>query len=276
LPCAVPATFTIIAWLVTYTFLKETVSSPVSLRHLLGFDKKPTDSSMQVAVAHLDENERPLPFRKLLIPPVLIASGNYAVLAFVDIAYRAVQPLFFSTPIELGGLGLDPPVIGTILSCFGVLNGFFQVFFFAKMIRQIGSKNVFMLGMASAIPCFALFPIMNYLAREQGLSLVVWFVVGLQIAFSVLIGSCYGAIFLYIVASSPNKASLGATNGLAQLSTSIVRAVGPAVANSLFSLSIAKKHHYLGIGLVYWVTILCNFVAIWFGTLLPRKVWKDK
>jgi len=231
---------------------------------------------MQVPVEQLDDREVPLPFRKLLIPQVLIASLNYAFLALVDIAYRALQPLFFSTPIELGGLGLDPPVIGTIMSSFGVLNGVFQVFFFAKMTERLGIKNVFLLGIASALPCFALFPLMNWLARQYGLSLAVWFAVGLQTAISVLMGSSYGAIFIFITASSPNKASLGATNGLAQLLASVVRTVGPALTNSLYSLSIDEKYRYLNGTLVYWVVIALNFIAIGFASLLPREEWKGK
>lgn len=53
----------------------------------------------------MDEADKPYPIHALLVPRVLIASANYASLSLMDIAYRAVQPLFFSTPIEMGGLG---------------------------------------------------------------------------------------------------------------------------------------------------------------------------
>ncbi|KAG1791787.1 uncharacterized protein BJ212DRAFT_1240099, partial [Suillus subaureus] len=76
---------------------------------------------------------KPLPLRSLLIPRVIIAAGNYAALSFLDIAFRAVQPVFFATPLELGGLGLDPPRIGNILAIYGVINGLFQIFFFADL-----------------------------------------------------------------------------------------------------------------------------------------------
>ena len=62
-------------------------------------------------------------------------------------------------------------------------------------------------------------------------------------------------------------------NGLAQFSVSIVRAIGPAMANSLFSVSIDPTRHYLGGYLVYWVLSGVTCLAVVAGTYLPRKVW---
>lgn len=85
-----------------------------------------------------------------------------------------------------------------------------------------------------------------------------------------------GAIFIYISAAAPNRASLGATNGLAQLMCSIVRAIGPALTNSLFSLSIDPEHHYLDGWLVYWVLLGITGIAFGGSLFLPTKVWRDK
>ena len=136
--------------------------------------------------------EKRLSFRELLTRRVIIAAGNYASLSLVDISFRAIQPLFLSTPIHLGGLGLPPSTIGNILSIFGVLNGVFQVFFFARINDHWGSKRVFSLGIASGIPMFASFPIINLLARHHGYSMVVWMAVGFQILTSVTLCFSYG------------------------------------------------------------------------------------
>ena len=82
-----------------------------------------------------------------------------------------------------------------------------------------------------------------------------------------------GCIFIYISASSPNRASLGATNGIAQLLVSIMRAIGPAAATSLFSLSQAGG--YLGGGMVYLVLLMISMAAVIFGTTLPPQVWQS-
>jgi len=284
--------FSLFAWLVTYLFLKETVTSPISIAEVLHFRKSSTTLTLQnIAVSQdptaaslpvkgkvgIEKKEEPLPLRELLTPHVLVSAANYAFLAIVDIAFRAIQPLFFSTPIELGGLGLPPHRIGLVLSAFGILNGVFQVFFFAKIHDRWGTKNVYITGLAATIPVFASFPLINWLAKTQGLSPTVWAMVGIQVVISVLISLSYGCIFIYITNSAPNKASMGATNGFCQMIVSVMRAIGPAGANSLFSLSIDQKHHYMGGHLVYYVLEVLAFVSIVVAAFLPRQVWnRDK
>ncbi|KAJ3813984.1 member of major facilitator superfamily multidrug-resistance, DHA1 sub-family [Lentinula lateritia] len=278
LPCAVPATFSAIAWLVTFLFLEETVQAPTfALPKIFRFKTNNTGKLMTSApeindvTNEIPDNEKPVPFRKLLNRRVLIAAGNYATLSLVDITFRAIQPLFFSTPVELGGLGLPPSSIGNLLSIFGLLNGVMQVFFFAKLHDYMGSKKTFIMGIASTFPIFACFPILTYLVKSNGsVTPLAWVFVLLQIIFSLSISFSYGAIFIYISAASPNRASLGATNGLSQMTVSICRAIGPAASNSLFSLSM--KHHYLGGFLVYYVLFTIAALALVAATLLPRKV----
>ena len=85
-----------------------------------------------------------------------------------------------------------------------------------------------------------------------------------------------GAIFIFITAAAPNKASLGATNGLAQLSVSIVRAIGPALVTSVHALSIDKEHHYMDGQLVYYVTVIFSFGTIWMASLLPERPFMNR
>ena len=85
-----------------------------------------------------------------------------------------------------------------------------------------------------------------------------------------------GAVFIFITASAPNKASLGAVNGIAQMLVSLMRTVGPATANSLFSLSIDEEHHYMGGYFVYVALSAVVCVALWVGTLLPGKTESDE
>ncbi|KAI0261481.1 member of major facilitator superfamily multidrug-resistance, DHA1 sub-family [Gloeopeniophorella convolvens] len=270
LPCAVPATFSALAWLFTWVFLRETVRSPASLTSLL--TKKKSDEPSPTEVTNVDDAEKPYPLRRLMTRRVLLSVVNYATLSLVDIAYRAIQPLFFSTPIESGGLGLDPPAIGRILAFFGILNGVFQVTCFARAHNLWGTKNVFVGGMICSIPMFALFPVMNALARTYGPGRAVYATVALQIVFSLGLSLCYGCVFIYISGAAPNRASLGATNGIAQLLVSITRAIGPAASTSLFSLSMAEG--YLGGSMVYVVLLVIALGATLFGTKLPRKVWQ--
>ncbi|KAG6872736.1 hypothetical protein C0995_007057 [Termitomyces sp. Mi166 len=270
LPCAVPATYTAIAWLITFLFFKETLKSPVSISRLFKLRKAKVDSPVKGVIRSQDsltpqdpdacDEEKPLPLRDLLTPRVLIAAGNYACLSLVDIAFRAIQPLFLSTPIAFGGLGLSPPVIGKILSAYGICNGVFQVFFFAFIHDHFGSKKTFVVGLACAFPCFIAFPMINAMAKSQGVTPFVWAAIALQALISIGLNLSFGAIFIFIAAASPNRASIGATNGLSQMTVSVMRAIGPAATNSLFSLSIEKN--YLSGHLVYYVLIAVALMAL--------------
>ncbi|KAF8071652.1 member of major facilitator superfamily multidrug-resistance, DHA1 sub-family [Lyophyllum atratum] len=278
LPCAVPAMFSALSWLVAFLFLRETVQSPVPASRLLCLRKSKRDSSCkdprrseEPQPPAVSESERPKTLRELLIPRVLITAINYALLALVDIAFRALQPLFFSTPIELGGLGLSPSSIGKVLSLYGILNGSLQILFFAKIHDRWGAKKTFVMGMSTALPVFAAFPLMSYLAKTQGLSPLVWTVAAVQTISSLGLNLAFGMSFIFISAASPNRASLGAMNGLCQMTVSVMRAIGPAVFNSLFSLSI--EHHYIGGYLVYYVMLLLLGVAMMSSSLLPCKPW---
>lgn len=136
-----------------------------------------------------------IPVRALLIHPVVWSVANYAALALLEIACRAIQPLFFSTPIELGGLGLPPSTIGVILGSFGVMDGIFQALFFAKAVDRWGTKRVFQAGMSTFVVIYPLFPAMNIVARRTGLSSSVWYLVTLQLCLCVIMDMAYGKEF---------------------------------------------------------------------------------
>ncbi|KAF9234231.1 MFS multidrug-resistance DHA1 sub-family [Melanogaster broomeanus] len=260
LACAVPATFTAVAWLVTYLFLQESqvqeekvvdLSTPGS--SILSTETLRAENPQDLAK---DDDTRALPLRALLIPRVLIAAGNYATLSLLDIAFRAVQPLFYATPTELGGLGLDPPHIGNILAIYGVVNGLFQIFFFADMHDRFGSKAIYSVSMASGIPLILTFPVINCSGTSTGIKLDGlgrdWTTARDSLSSSNLAYSC---IFIYIAAASPNRGSLGATN-----------------ATSMFSLSIQTPEHAW---YAYYYLMLLVFIGIGASLLLPRKLWRN-
>ena len=176
----------------------QTRSSPTPIREFFCGGKKRVASEEGPLLAPENELEKPVPLRNLLTRDIIVVSVNYALLALVDIAFHALQPLFLSTPIALGGLGLDPPMIGTVMSSFGVLNGVFTIFYFSRMTDYFGVKWVYLIAITATVPCFLSFPIINHLARNSiersgGLGLEVWVVVGLQVMMSVLVCFGYGA-----------------------------------------------------------------------------------
>jgi hypothetical protein len=128
---------------------------------------------------------------------VLVASANYAFISIVDILFVVLHPLFLATPIELGGLGLDPPLIGTILASFAIVDGMFTLLFFSPLVDYFGVRKAYLIGITCIAPSFVLFPVIGYLARSStersgGLGAEVWFVVGVQVVLTVVFFVCYG------------------------------------------------------------------------------------
>ncbi|KAG1901106.1 uncharacterized protein F5891DRAFT_1030050, partial [Suillus fuscotomentosus] len=81
-------------------------------------------------------------------------------------------------------------------------------------------------------------------------------------------------ITLFVRAAAPNRASLGATNGIAQAAVAVARIIGPASAASVFSYSLQEGHDAWSI---YYFFIAIAFLAVCTALLLPRdpSVWED-
>ncbi len=163
----------------------------MTFRGLLTKKSDPSPSLVET-----DEAEKPYPLRRLMTRQVLLTVVNYGFLSLVDIAYRAMQPLFFSTPVSSGGLGLAPPAIGRILTYFGVLNAIFQLTCFARIHSLLGTKRLFVGGLLCGIPMFVLFPVTSALARAYGVGRTVYLSVALQVAFALGVNSSYGMLWL--------------------------------------------------------------------------------
>ena len=76
---------------------------------------------------------------------------------------------------------------------------------------------------------------------------------------------------MYISSAAPNKRSLGAAYGLAQVASSIQSVVGPAAAGQLFAFSLT--HNVLGGNFAYVVLVGVVGVALGVSTQLPRNTW---
>ncbi|OAX33678.1 MFS multidrug-resistance DHA1 sub-family [Rhizopogon vinicolor AM-OR11-026] len=284
LACAGPALFAALAWLVTYMLLQETVSTTTSLWSLIQNRCRniyvfifPKSLPMTADRSHSDntiqdsrDDSKPLPLRALLTSRVLIMILNYATLALFEIALRSTIPVFYATPVDLGGLGLDPPRIGNILSVSGIINGLFQVFFFASLHDRFGTKMLLTYGIALGVPTIIAFPIINALCLTYGTGVTVWFAVGLQLAMYIPLNMGYACMAMYVPVASPNRASVGATNGLAQTVVACARIIGPASTMSMFSFSVKDPSNAWT---VYYFMMALALCAMGASCLLPRQMW---
>ncbi|KAG1818714.1 MFS multidrug-resistance DHA1 sub-family [Suillus subaureus] len=275
LPCFISTNFVSISGLVTYFRLKESVSTRTSLWELIkgglfrqSYTKAHQPSSnVLVNPGEANSGEAPLPLRALLTPKVLTVTASYVTLVLFYMALGSVLPIFYATPIELGGLSLDPPRIGAILAAQGAVHGIFQLVFYARLHDHFGAGAIHFTGVSSGIPIIILFPVINALARAHGVGLAVWLCVAIQLALTISLVMCYISLTLFVRAAAPNRASLGATNGFVQMFLAGARIIGPASAASVFSYSMQEGHHAW---LVYYFLMAIAFLAIGVSLLLPR------
>ncbi|KAJ7679068.1 major facilitator superfamily transporter [Mycena polygramma] len=261
LPCLVTGSVVFLSCFAVFAFFKETVPCKNKPREG-GGDSRSTD----------EERTGPRPLRDLFIFPVIISVSNYVALWFLNTTLAALLPLFLAMPLEIGGLALSPPTIGLILSAYGLATGLFQALFFARFVRRFGEKRVFMNGMMTCLPVFALFPLMSIIARRAGISFVVWILLGCVLALGALMDTAYGAIFMFVTASAP-KSSRGSVNGLSQTLVALARSIGPALSTSLFSFSV--QHNLLGGYFVYLVFFVLSGFALVVARRLPEQIWDD-
>jgi len=199
-----------------------------------------------------------MPLRFLLTPTIIIPIANYAMLSFLDIALRALLPLFFSTPTSLGGLGLTPASIGLWLALYGIVDVTIQVLFFARAVDWLGPKRLFNTSVWCFAPVILLFPIMSWLVHVRGtVDYTITIALLIQLTLIAMWDMVFGTVFVFITSSAPAKNLLGAVNGLGQTTASMARAFGPALATSLFAFS--KEYNVLDgnaacqkIGMIEW------------------------
>ncbi|KAI9574045.1 MFS general substrate transporter [Boletus coccyginus] len=264
LPSLVSGCFTLLTFWVCAIFMKESLPSKTR--------KKP--GSERPTVENPPDNPpmndaRPIPMLTLLKTySVMLPIANYGALGLVKIGFLVLLPLFYSSPIEIGGLGLSPSVIGIFLAIFGIVNGSIQALFAAKIIEWIGAKRVFCWAVLSFYPLVLLFPIMSAVViAQEKVGPITWTLLVVQLVLLALTDLSYTVIFMFVVKAAPNKQSLGSTNGVSQSLTSIARAIGPALTTSLFAVS--KEYNVLGGNLVYVILAVLTTISVVLSQRLP-------
>ncbi|KAH6909204.1 major facilitator superfamily domain-containing protein [Coprinopsis sp. MPI-PUGE-AT-0042] len=206
----------------------------------------------------------------LFVPEFLIILLNFGLFAFTEIARVALVPLFFSTPIDYGGLGLQPYQIGVIMSAFGLINGISSAICVGPAVRRYGPKKVFRFSIPFWLICFAGFPVANTLARQAGyVDWKVICVIVVQYISQLFFSPCYATMNILIVRTCTKWGLVGAGNGLGQTVSCMARSFGPVVASSLFAISVERN---LARGnLVYLVLAAFTCLTIWTSQFLPDE-----
>ncbi|KAJ7672189.1 major facilitator superfamily domain-containing protein [Mycena polygramma] len=265
LPCAVAASVALFSFVFALVGLNETL--PSRPRKNTG----PAETDPLLPAAPLEEYDVPPPVRDLLTRPILIALTNHGLLCLCHMANEALIPLFFATPMSLGGLGLNPHDIGLILGIFGICNALVQAFFGGRVIRRFGPCRVFTAAFCALASQFAMYPVVSFLAHRAGrVDTAVHLALAFQLSGTSVLYLAHATTMMFIMDAAPSRASLGSVNGLAQMVGTVLRSIAPSFSSSLFALS--AEHHIAGGNLVYYILITLTLVAARCTLLLPRKL----
>ena len=133
------------------------------------------ESALLLGDSHQQRSRSPSPvvapsLRALLVAPVIAAVLNYSLLAFSEISFLAILPIYLaSTP-----LSLTPRAIGTFIGGMGMFGGILQVFCTAKWIDRWGAKRVYQVSICAIFPLWALFPIAITVATRDDTNRYPW------------------------------------------------------------------------------------------------------
>lgn len=231
LPCLVASAYPICVFVISALFLQETLHTHTETK---------TESTAEAGTNHVPPPRKYAPsIRSVLTKRACIAIANYGFLAFSDITYLGLLPIVFAVSVDNGGLGLSPRAIGLILGLQGIITGTFQVLFFAPIHKRFGNKKVYLAGYCAYSLLILSLPIMHTLALYN-MKRTLWVVIILHLLLSCPAFMAFSCIAIFVSSSAPSKSSLGTLNGISQTTVSIIRAIGPAGATSLFALSVDK------------------------------------
>lgn len=197
---------------------------------------------------------------------VLYVYGHIMMLA---LAYTAILPVFWFTPVRLGGFGFSPLQISLMLAVNGIAQASWLLLVFPPLQHRWGTNKVLRATGICYPFFFAICPLGNAILRS-GHETAFWISAPPILAIGSGISMCFTAIQLALNDISPSPAVLGTLNALALTGTSLLRAFAPAVFTSLFALGARTQ---LLDGYAIWVLMLA--IALGF-TVVSRYMPEPK
>ena len=89
------------------------------------------------------------------------------IVNFVLTIESLVAPVFFWTPVELGGFGLTTQMISLLLMLAGISQAMWTLLVFPRLQRRIGTGGVLRVTAVAWPICFALNPIANIVLKKH-------------------------------------------------------------------------------------------------------------
>ncbi|KAJ1311352.1 hypothetical protein OPQ81_009845 [Rhizoctonia solani] len=283
LPCFVGAAFSLVSVLFGFFFVEETLPSKIKTRrkakrspYSSGSSTPPVPKSTTPLLSDENELETNQPSKKptwrtVMTPSILSLVVNNACMCIASEMLFSVYPLFAFTPISSGGLGMSEAQIGTQMSIRAVVH-ILMMLVYSKVNRSLGTVRLYQVTMAFWSLVVLGFPFLHWVASQTGIKSILFNAA--QFIFFVMWSICgfaWVCMGSMVNDASPSAEALSLINGISQISIVLPQAISPALANSLFAVSVDK--HLLGGNLV-WV-LLFVFTCLGFLHSLTLREHED-
>ncbi|OAL33836.1 hypothetical protein AYO20_06847 [Fonsecaea nubica] len=231
------------------TFVSGSIAIIATITLAMGIKETLVRSPTQQSAGARKEMSIPDLLRSPNVPITLYIYAHIMLLAF---SYTAIVPVFFFTPVDLGGFGFSPFLISVFMGLGGLSQSLWLLIVFPWLQARWGTKSVLVLC-ATAYPIFfALYPVCNLLLRYH-MTAVFWTIAPIALAVGSGVAMSFTAIQLVLNDVSPGPEVLGTLNAVALTMVSGIRAFSPALFASLFATSV--RSGVLG-GHVIWILMV--------------------
>ncbi|KAI0546163.1 major facilitator superfamily transporter [Xylaria curta] len=231
--------------------LTAVITSALFVQETLPREKKPQPEAGE---AQEVPRHRASTWDLLTSPGVGIVLFNYGHAMLLAYSYTAVAPVFWATPIDLGGLGFSPLQISLFMGLTGLAQTIWLLLIFPPLQRKLGTNGVMRLC-GVAYPFFlGLMPLLPFTLRfhTSAGNTAFWILAPTLLSLGPGVSMAFTGVQLALNDVSPSHETLGMLNALALTLVSGLRSFSPALFASLFAVGV--RNQYLS-GYFVWVIL---------------------
>ncbi|KZV80868.1 MFS general substrate transporter [Exidia glandulosa HHB12029] len=276
LPCLAGASISLCGVVLGIFFLKETLHS----KRKVSMEDKETEAepaspeSPETPVVPMSLVEPEMSIAQILkLPRVRAVLLNLSFLSLTTVSIEAIFVLYLYTPVPAGGLGFNQRQIGLTMSSQAVTSIAVNFLLFPPLTKRLGTTNLYLLCSGIHILVIILFPIIHHFAVVENQA-AVFMGIAVMLFLRVSGGLVFPCNMVLVNVVAPSKGTLGTVNGLAQMVSSGARALGPALATTLFALTMTKN--LLGGNLIWAFQLTLCIIWMWQGLDLRRHNFDDE
>lgn len=185
-------------------------------------------------------------------PGVGLALYGYSHVFLLAFSYTAISPLFWYTPVPLGGYGLSPLQMSLLMGLNGISQAIWILLVFPPLQHRIGTTGVLKVCAVAYPLFFAVCPLFS-VALRSGKDSVFWALAPPSMAIGCGVSMSFTAVQLAINDVAPTPQVLGTLNALSLTLVAGTRSFSPALFTSLFA--IGARTQWLS-GYAIWVLMV--------------------